>query len=371
MFKRTLGLLIAVSAPMLALFSPQTVRAQQTGQQWVIASDHPDDTVGGSAIRQFSVSLSERTGDAVSGIIRTKSKPKFEELIEEIQQGRLQVVDVFSGSLVRLDPIFELPTLPFIVRSASDAHQLACIALPAYRSALSKAGFHLLFISPWPPTGLWSREPVDSEADIAALKVRTYDEASAEVLQAIGVQAVALPIHEVAPRLRIGSLNAVLSSGDGAVGKLLAKDLPNFSAIGYAYPTSFVLMKASVYKALPKRLRDQVDAAATDVSEQQWNAFPQRIRSNYERMKYAGVTVAMSPTGAMESRLADASRDRVESWLSRVPASYAEIIKSLHDAKAKAVTDACTSKFDSLKVQKTAPYAASVTASRDAVSALY
>jgi TRAP-type C4-dicarboxylate transport system substrate-binding protein len=201
--------------------------------------------------------------------------------------------------------------------------------------------------------------------------VRTYDEASAEVLQATGAQAVALPVHEIASRLRIGSVNAVLSSGDGAVGKLLAKDLSNFSAIGYAYPTSFVLMKESVYKALPERFRDQVDAAAADVSERQWNAFPQRIRSNYERMKHAGVAVTMSPDGAMESRLADASKARVDRWLARVTTSYAEIIKSLQDAKAKAVSDACTSKFDLLKVPKTAPYAADVTASRDAVTALY
>jgi TRAP-type C4-dicarboxylate transport system substrate-binding protein len=243
--------------------------------------------------------------------------------------------------------------------------------LPAYRNALSRAGFHLLFISPWPPTGLWSREPVESETDIAALKVRTYDQASAEVLQAIGAQAIALPVHEIAQRLHIGSVNAVLSSGDGAVGKLLARDLANFSAIGYAYPTSFVFMKESVYEALPKRLREQVDAAAADVSRQQWDSFPQRIRANYQRMKAAGVAVTMSPTGAMESRLADASRDRVESWLTRVPPSYAEIIKSLREAKAKAVSDACTSELDLLKVQKVAPYRGSITTARDAVTALY
>lgn len=371
MFKRTLAILVGICAQIFILFGPQPVCAQQTAQQWVVASDHPADTVGGSAIRQFSASLSEHTGDAVSGIVRIKPESKFGDLIEEVQHERLQVADVFTGSLVRLDPIFELPTLPFIVRSASDARRLACIALPAYRNALSRAGFHLLFISPWPPTGLWSREPIESATDIASLKVRTYDEASAEVLQAIGAQAMALPVHEVAQRLRIGSLNAVLSSGDGAVGKLLARDLSNFSAIGYAYPTSFVFMKESVYKALPKRLRDQVDAAAADVSRQQWDLFPQRIRSNYQRMKSAGVAVTTSPSGEMESRLAGASRDRVDSWLSRVPASYADIINSLRDAKAKAVGDACTSELDLLNVQQMAPYRGSVTASSDAVTALY
>lgn len=371
MFKRQLGLLIAALAPVFALVDPQTICAQQSRQQWAMASDHPAGTVGGSAVRQFAASLVQHTRGAVSGTIKSRSQSDFGDLVEEVWHARLQVVDVFSGSLVGLDSIFELPTLPFVVRSATDARQLACIALPAYRAALLREGFHLLFISPWPPTGLWSRSPIESEADVAALKVRTYDQTSAEVLQAMGAQAVALPIREIAPSLRVGSINAVLSSGDGSVGKLLAKDLANFTAIEYAYPTSFVLMKESAYQALSKPTRDQVDAAAADVSGQQWNAFPQRIRLNYESIKDAGVAVAMSPPGAMESRLADASRDRVKRWLSRVPASYAEIIKSLQDVKAKATSDACTPKVDLLKVQKTAPTAASGTASKDAVAALY
>ena len=291
-------------------------------------SDHPAGTVAGGAIRQFSVSLSQHTGRVLFGRVRSQSGSKSIDLIAALKQGRVQVADVFAGSLARLDPVFELPTLPFVVHSVDEAEQLTCIAEPAYRSALMRAGLHLLFVSPWPPTGLWSRQPVMSAGDVASLRVRTYDAASAAVLQSLGARAAALPIKDIGPLLRVGGLNAVLSSGDGSVGAVLGEDLSNFNAIGYAYPVSFVLMNEAVYEALPELLQEQVDAAAAEVAREQWSSLPERIQANYSRMRRAGVAVTFSRDGSLESRLQEVGKARVQEWLSRVPDGDANIIKT-------------------------------------------
>ncbi len=346
MTKPKLGLLVSNFTLLLALFAVQVSGAQHRDHVWSMVSDHPAGTVAGGAIQLFAAALSGRTLGVLTG--KPTSLPST-DLIAAVQQGRVQIADVFAGSLTTLDPIFELPTLPFIVDSVSDAERLECLAEPTYRRQLSRAGLHLLFVSPWPPTGLWSRRPVKATRDVTALRVRTYDDASSEVLESLGARAAALPVQDVGPLLRAGGLDAVLSSGDGSVGKVLGEDLANFSAIRYAYPVSFVVMNQSMYEALPEVQRRQVDAAAMEVARQQWRLLPARIRTNYAHMQNAGVVVTMSLNDELQERLHGAGQLRVQEWLTRVPADYAEIIKAFRKTETLAADDRC--KFNLLEAR--------------------
>ncbi len=68
--------------------------------------------------------------------------------------------------------------------------------------------------------------------DLRVLSVRAYDETSAEVMRAAGAKAQILSFADAMPRLKDGSVNAALSSGDGGAGRRLWGYLPNFTAIG-------------------------------------------------------------------------------------------------------------------------------------------
>lgn len=307
-----------------------------------MVSDHPVGTVAGDAVQSFAALLTRYTGGLLEGSVIAKSGAVPTDLVAAVQQGRIEVADVFAGSLTQLDPIFELPTLPFVAQSADEARRLACIAEPTYQQALARAGLHLLFVSPWPPTGLWSRRPVVTTSDVMSLTVRTYDKASAAVLQSIGVRAAALPVRDIVPLLRIGALDAVLSSGDGSVGKEIGADLSNFSALRYAYPTSFVVMKESRYEALPETLQRQVSDAAAEAGRRQWLSLPARIQANYAWMQHAGVAVSMAVDEQLKARLNEAGRARVDEWLSRVPPDYADIIKALERTSTPSAEDPCS-----------------------------
>ena len=61
--------------------------------------------------------------DAKAGI-------KSADMLIAIAEGRVQAGDAFAGALEAEDPIFALPSLPFLVTSAADAKRLADIARP-------------------------------------------------------------------------------------------------------------------------------------------------------------------------------------------------------------------------------------------------
>lgn len=246
------------------------------------------------------------------------------QLVDDVRAGGVDAADIFGGNLAKLDPLFELSTLPFIAQSETDARTLACFAEPVYRGALAKAGLHLLVVSPWPPTGLWSRTPIKSASDIAHLKVRTYDESSATALADVGAQAASLPMEQVKPLVSEGGIDAVLSSGDGSVGDTLAGILPNFAAVRYAYLVLFLVISKSRFNALPVRQPQQVTTAVHAVQSAVWHALPQCIAVNYARVRNNGVAIEDPISGDLRAELQSEGQARAREWLGRVgPAGQA------------------------------------------------
>ena len=108
--------------------------------------------------------------------------------------------------------------------------------------ALARNGAHLLYVTIWPATGLWSRKPIARPADLHGLATRAYDFNSAAIMHLAGPMREFLPFGEAIKRLKAGRLDAILSSGDGGAGRRLWEDLPNFLAINYAIPVSIAFV---------------------------------------------------------------------------------------------------------------------------------
>lgn len=317
---------LAIALALGCCVGSHLVHAQQT---WSMATAYPRDTIAGQGVASFASELNAKTAGDIVIEPQFKAKAGGKDLVSDVQSGRLQLADVFTGSLSRIDPIFDLPTIPFQVKSLAQAQRLTLALTPLYRRALLRAGLHMLFISPWPPTGLWSRRAITVEADLSGMRVRTYDASSAQVLTDLGMQASDMPVLEVSALLGRGELDGVLSSGDGAVGRSFAGKLPNFTAIHYAFPVSFVVMSQSAYEALPLKQKHQVDVAAEEVQRRQWAALPARIEQNYTAMRSSGIRVNTDIGDALQAYLRDAGDARMQQWLSHVPTEYSQIVRSV------------------------------------------
>lgn len=285
---------------------------------WLIVTVYPQDTVSGNSVRVFAERVAIETRGYVGPRLQYRAQKGTGQLLLDIQSGRVDVADVFGGDLAGLDPLFELSTLPFLAQGETEAWTLECLAQTEYRRALASAGLHLLVMSPWPPTGLWSRKPVSSIRDVVDLRIRTYDEASASVFGHVGAHAVSLPMGDVRRLVRTGAINAVLSSGDGSVGDTLAGMLPNFADVRYAFPVSFLVMSEERFRALPAQVQQQLTSASRAVQKAQWQALPQRMAANHARMRENGVSVHDPIAGDLHAALEREGQARAVEWSGRV-----------------------------------------------------
>ena len=177
-----------ILAGALLLVHPAAAPAQTV---WDMSTEYSQTTMPGLGVTTFAQRLAELS----AGQIRIK--PSFDAsagirsagMLAAVAEGRVQAGDAFAGALESEDPIFALPSLPFLVTSIADAKRLAYLARPFLAAALQRKGQRLLYLTPWPPSGIWSKAPLKTPSDLSSLAIRAYDKTSSEVLGRAGATA--------------------------------------------------------------------------------------------------------------------------------------------------------------------------------------
>ena len=299
---------------------------------WRIITEYPATAMPGEGVAVFASdatalsngTLTVATGFDAPGGIRSAA------MLDAVAQGKVAAADAFTGALADVAPIFQISALPFLTASAGDTGKLLAAARPAYQKELAARGLTLLYATPWPATGLWSRNPVSSPDALQGLRVRTYDAASTAVMQAAGAAPVQISFADAVPRLKAGALDAVMSSGDGGAGAKLWEILPDFTVLDYASPLSLAFCNSATLAALPDLARTAVMQAASDTEIRQFRAIENRIGDNVIRMQANGVAIAEVPS--VRAALAQAAAPVVAAWITRAGADGAAIIAAYRAA---------------------------------------
>jgi TRAP-type C4-dicarboxylate transport system substrate-binding protein len=295
---------------------------------WNMATEYPRDSVSGAGVERFATELTQRSGGriVVAPSVDAEAGFKGVALVNAIEVGRLAAGDSFAGPLGEVDPIFLLSSLPFLATSFEDAQCLYRAAQLTYAATLARHHLRLLYATPWPPTGLWTKKPLLQLNDLKGMVLRTYDETSSQVFKALGAEAASISFADAMLRLKGGSLQGVLSSGDGGAGRRLWEYLPSFTAVNYAVPLSLAVVHTHAFEALSPDLQQVVEAASSATDASQWQLVRTRVEADYAQMKVNGVTVSADLTAEFRGQLAEAAKHAIEAWKKTVGSIGSDIL---------------------------------------------
>lgn len=308
--------ILSLLAGAFLLLHPAAIRAQTV---WDMPTEYPENAMPGVGLAAFAKHVTELSAGklTIKPSFDAKAGIKSAAMLAAIAEGKVQAGDAFAGALEAEDPIFALPSLPFLVTSIADAKRLSEIARPHLAAVLKNKGLRLLYLTPWPPSGIWSKTPLKTASELSALFIRTYDKTSSEVFSSVGAKAASISFADTMPKLVDGSLNAVLSSGDGGAGRKLWEYLPYFSEITYSLPLSVAAVNKAVYDGLSADQREAVDAAGRNTEIELWVALSTRLQENYARMRQNGVTIDSNPAPAIVEALQSGAALAQRAWCSR------------------------------------------------------
>lgn len=290
--------------------------AAETPITWELIDEYPATAIPGEADLYFASEVARLTRGAlvIAPSPGAKSGLRSKDQLAAVADGRYAMANSFGGALGGESPVFLLSSLPFVTASAADAQRLFETARPLYEKLFAERNQKLVFVTPWPPSGIWSAKAVDGPAALKALKIRTYDQTGTEMFKTVSTAASVVSYADLTPKLESGEIDAVLSSGDGGAGRQLWKYLPHFSEITYAVPLSFGTVSLQKWNALDPPLKDAVMAAGEATTRHQWEALQGRVSENYARMRDNGVTIATQPPAAVMAELRKASEATLADW---------------------------------------------------------
>src|SRR5947209_9024209 len=239
-----------------------------------LINEYPAASISGEADAFFAETVTRKSQGriVINTIPDAKSGVRSRDQLKAVSEGRFAMANTVGGTLGEESSVFLLSSLPFVTPAMEDARALYEAAKPLYEQLFAERKQKLLYVVPWPPSGIWSAVPVQDIEALQALKIRTYDNTGTEVLAKVAASAAIVSFSELNPKLENGEINAVLSSGDGGAGRQLWKYLRNFSDVGYALPLSFTSISLAAWANLDDAARVAIDDAARETTQRQWAA---------------------------------------------------------------------------------------------------
>ena len=159
-----------------------TAQAQTT---LTLINEYPATSITATADLNFAEQVEELSeGSLLIETLQEGDNPfKGVDQVDAITNGEAQMGTLFGGILGARDSLFLLSSLPFAARDFAEARAIYTCAKPALEERAQQLNARLLYVTPWPPSGIWSVESLESAADLG-VKIRTYDETSKSVLSA-------------------------------------------------------------------------------------------------------------------------------------------------------------------------------------------
>ena len=288
-------------------------------ETWDLANEYNATSIHAEGDVFFADRLKESSGGAIEivhhfgGALGYKSLDQF----DAVGDGAIPIADTYVGPLGGIDPMFLLPSLPFLAKTAEEAALLYEVAKPYYDEIFAANNQKLLYSSPWPPSGIWANKPVASLADLANLKIRTYDANGTITLKAAGAAPIQLSWADVVPQLSTGGIDAVLTSAESGANAKFWEHLSHFTEINYAMPLNMLHINLDVFEGLSPELQQAVLEAAEATSERNWEAVLKRVEANYADMEQNGMTLVPEVPEGFLGALNEAGREALDDWLAK------------------------------------------------------
>ena len=300
----------------LFLFTCLTGASAQT--RWNMHVAWPESNFHTQGVVEFANLVSEKSDGQLEIVVNSGGSLGFEgqEMLRVVGNGTLPIAEVLMGNVQGTEPIFGLTSLPLLVEDYEGARALYETAKPAYEAALERNNQRLLYAAPWPPSGMFTKSEVTTPGGFGGLKVRTYDSNSAEFVEGLNAQGVAIPFSELFTALSTGLVNSVLTSTPTGVDASLWEVTDYFERINYAFPLNMVTVNADMFSSLPQETQDALLEAAVEIEQTQWEASRQADQDSQSTLTENGITVVNEVSGELNSAMQEVANSLKESWLS-------------------------------------------------------
>ena len=281
----------------VALLSLSLIAPAAAETEWDLPLAWPDGNFHVENARTFAKVVGQVTGGDVVINIHPGGSLGFKgpEMLNAVGDGLVPIGEMLLNQQVGERKILGLETQPYIIE---DLDQLAVFHRhfrPAIERVAAEYNQKVLYVVPWPRQYVYTKVEVKAVADLAGIKIRTYNDTTTEMFNRIGMTSVQLPWGEVVPSLAAGTIDAVTTSASSGV------DGKFWEFLAYMYPTShvwssnMVSVNLDAWGALTDDQRNAIEAAARMLEPVFWQVSKAEDAAKSKVLNERGVAMGDVP----------------------------------------------------------------------------
>jgi len=233
-----------------------------------------------------------------------------------VQTGQAPIGERLISAHANENPLYGVDSIPFLATSFAESAKLWDIAKGPVSKALDAQNLVYVYAVPWPPQGFYFKKEVNSAADMAGVKFRAYNAATARIAELAGMIPVQIEAAELSQALATGVAEAFISSGSTGVDSKVWESLTHFYDVQAWLPRNVVFVNKDAYSALDDASKAAImDCGATAAKD--GAAKSEELSGQYlKTLAENGMTVG-APSDQLKSDLQGFGATMTEEWIAQ------------------------------------------------------
>ena len=279
---------------------------------WTMASGYAKSNFHTQNIMKFIDEVKSTTSVNIN-LNENDTLIKIDAIKTALQRGQIPIGEIRLGIYGNEDPMYILAGLPFISPDYSSAWLLKDVQMGYLQEKLGKKGLMILYTSPWPGQGFYTKTPVNSVADFKGKKLRIYSTATQQMGSMLGFNATILPFAEIPQAFSTGLIEALFTSPQTGIDIQAWDNTKHFTYAGAIFSKNAVVVSKKAFNALSKNDQANMLAAAKRAELRGWEMSAETTKKQIDILKKNGMSAKNAPDEVI-SKMKTIGIEMMKTW---------------------------------------------------------
>lgn len=311
-----------------ALVAALSVATAQAATTWNMSAEQPDANYLTQNVRQFAEDVKAATAGQLEFKVTSNSVLlKRPEVKRGVQQGIVPIGEVLMSALGNEDAMFEIDSVPFLASSFDASERLWKAAREQIAARLDKQGLVLVYGSPWPPQGIFTKTPVASIGDFKSVRFRAYSASTSRMVTLMGAVPTTIQAAEVPQAFSTGVIDMMITSPATGVDTQAWDYVKHYYDAQAFIPQAIVIANKRSLMSLPAPQRQAVLDAGKKAEARGWAQARELTAKLTQTLASKGISVQPVPP-AIAAELNKIGATMAEEWSKKAGADGAKVLEA-------------------------------------------
>jgi TRAP-type C4-dicarboxylate transport system substrate-binding protein len=233
---------------------------------------------------------------------------KAAEHYNMVVTGRAEIGELTTGFAPGTFPLCDVLKLPFSWNSALEGSLVAGHLLRnGYLDDTLRKDVKTIAINMTIPLKIWTKKPVSTLEGLKGLRLRVSGGLDIQTIEALGINAIAMPLPEVYPALEKGVIDGGVYGEENAVDFKYAEVVKYMIDLPLCYAVHLIFLNRKIWDSLPKDTQATLEEAFREEEIHWGETLDVLIREKHRtilREKYNYKVVDISPSEVEKIKVA-------------------------------------------------------------------